>query len=245
VNPQKRVPLAHRPEILLIEDDREIRRFLSAMLIAEGCRLYEAVNGDDGLAQAAARNPDLILLDLGLPDRDGIQIIREVRKWSYMPIIVISVRNAERDKINALDAGADDYVTKPFMPGEVSARIRCAFRRVAMLSRNEVADAVRFGDIEVNSETRRVFVTGHEIHLTPNEYKLLLVLLRYAGSVVTHRQLLKEVWGPEHVEEAQYLRVFMRQLRTKLEKDPAHPRHLITEPGIGYRLLMEPGGRWS
>jgi len=234
-----RRPLLHKPEVLIVEDDPQIRIFLKAMLTSDGCRIHEAVDGCDGLAQATARNPNLILLDLGLPDKDGIGLIREIRKWSQMPILVISARTGERDKIEALDAGADDYVTKPFVPGEVSARIRSIFRRTSTLKLTDENGVVSFGNIEVRLSTRRVFVRGHEIHLTPNEYKLLEVLLRYAENVVTHRQLLKEVWGPEHTEESQYLRVFMRQLRIKLETDPAHPRHFITEPGIGYRLLMD------
>lgn len=232
-------PLASRPEILLIEDDPQIRKFLRAMLIAEEYRFYEATAGKDGLAQASARNPDLVLLDLGLPDKDGVDVIREIRKWSRMPILVISARGQERDKIEALDAGADDYVTKPFAPGEVSARIRASLRRAAVLDRNETSETIKFGNISVNVSARRVFVEDSEVHLTPNEYKLLQVLIRHGGKVITQRQLLNEVWGPEHLDEREYLRVFMSQLRHKLESDPAHPRHLITEPGVGYRLLTE------
>jgi two-component system, OmpR family, KDP operon response regulator KdpE len=239
MNPSVKKPLLHKPEVLIVEDDPQIRMFLKAMLASEGCRVHEAVDGSDGLAQATARNPNLLLLDLGLPDKDGMVLIQEIRKWSSMPIIVISARTGERDKIEALDAGADDYVTKPFAPGEVSARVRSIFRRASVLNPADANGTIHFGNIEVRLGTRRVFVGGGEVHLTPNEYKLLEVLLRYSENVVTHRQLLKEVWGPEHLEEAQYLRVFMRQLRTKLEKDPANPRHLITEPGIGYRLLRD------
>jgi len=209
------------------------------MLTAEDYRLHEAAAGEDGIAQAAARNPDLVLLDLGLPDVDGIDVIREIRQWSQIPIVVLSARGQERDKIKALDAGADDYVSKPFAPGEVSARIRASLRRAAVLDKNDAAETVNFGNISVNLAARRVLVGGSEVHVTPNEYKLLQVLLRHAGKVVTQRQLLKLVWGPEHLEEPQYLRVFMGQLRRKLEADPAHPKHLITEPGIGYRLLTE------
>lgn len=235
----RKSPLAQRPEILLIEDDPQIRKFVRAMLTAEGYRLHEAAAGEEGIAQAAARNPDLVLLDLGLPDKDGIDVIREIRQWSYIPIIVLSARGQERDKIRALDAGADDYVSKPFAPGEVSARIRAGLRRAAVLDKNDAAETMNFGNISVNLAARRVLVSGSDVHLTPNEYKLLQVLLRHAGSVVTQRQLLKQVWGPEHLTEPQYLRVFMGQLRRKLEADPAHPKHLITEPGIGYRLLTE------
>ncbi len=236
---EKRNPLAKRPEILLIEDDPQIRKFLKAMLTAEDYRLHESTTGHDGIAQAAARRPDLVLLDLGLPDQDGIDVISGIRKWSQMPILVISARDQERDKIDALDAGADDYVTKPFAPGEVSARIRAALRRAVVLDRNEAAETIDFGNIRVNLAARRVFVGGSEVHLTPNEYKLLQVLLRHNGKVLTQRQLLNEVWGPEHLDEREYLRVFMSQLRHKLEADPAHPKHLITEPGVGYRLLTE------
>jgi two-component system KDP operon response regulator KdpE len=233
-------PLSRRPEILLIEDDPQIRRVVKAMLLAEDYRFHEASAAEDGLAQAAARNPDLVLLDLGLPDKDGMDVIREIRKWSQVPIVVLSARGQERDKIKALDAGADDYVSKPFAPGEVSARIRANLRRAAVLDRNDAAETVEFGQISVNPAARRVLVAGSDVHLTPNEYKLLQVLLHHAGKVVTQRQLLKEVWGPEHLDEPQYLRVFMGQLRRKLEADPAHPKHLITEPGVGYRLLTEP-----
>lgn len=236
---RRKSPLAARHEVLLIEDDPQIRKFLRAMLVAEDYRLYEAATGEEGLAQASARTPDLILLDLGLPDKDGIEIIREIRKWSQMPILIISARDQERDKIEALDAGADDYVSKPFAPGEVLARIRASLRRAAVLDKDETSDVVSFGNISVDLEARRVVAGGSEVHLTPNEYKLLQVLLRHAGKVVTQRQLLNEVWGPQHLDEPQYLRVFMGQLRRKLEADPAHPRHFITESGVGYRLLTE------
>jgi two-component system, OmpR family, KDP operon response regulator KdpE len=239
VDDSKKDHLAKRPEILLIEDDPQIRRFLKAMLTAENYRFHEAVIAGDGIAQAAARHPDLILLDLGLPDKDGIDVIRDIRQWSHIPIVVLSARGQERDKIRALDAGADDYVSKPFAPGELSARIRASLRRSAVLDIDDTAQTVDFGNISVNLAARRVMVGGFEAHLTPNEYKLLQVLLHHAGKVVTQRQLLKEVWGPEHLDEPQYLRVFMGQLRRKLEVDPAHPKHFITEPGIGYRLLTE------
>jgi two-component system KDP operon response regulator KdpE len=235
----KKGPLAARPEILLIEDDPQIRKVLKAILVAEDYRIYEAASASEGIAQAASRNPDMILLDLGLPDRDGIEVIREIRAWSQLPILILSARDREKDKIEALDAGADDYVAKPFVPGEVMARIRASLRRASVLNRNEVSATCNFGNISVDLAARRVVMNGSEVHLTPNEYKVFQVLIRYAGKVVTHRQLLREVWGPEHLEEPQYLRVFMGQLRRKLEVDPAHPRHLITEPGVGYRLLTE------
>jgi two-component system KDP operon response regulator KdpE len=236
----RRAPLAARPEILLIEDDPQIRKFLKAMLVAEDYRYFEAVSGAEGLAQAFTRRPDLILVDLGLPDKDGIEVIRELRGSTQTPILVISARDQSSDKITALNSGADDYITKPFVPGEVSARIRAALRRAAVLDKDETSDTVRFGKVSVNFAARRVLVDDNEVHLTPNEYKLLQVLVRHNGKVVTQRQLLNEVWGPEHLEEPEYLRVFMSQLRHKLEGDPAHPQHIITEPGVGYRLLMEP-----
>jgi two-component system, OmpR family, KDP operon response regulator KdpE len=224
-----------KPLILVVEDDPQIRRFLRATLDAEGYRFLEAVTAEDGLTQAAAHQPDLILLDLGLPDRDGLEVIRGVRAWSTLPILVVSARGQESDKIAALDLGADDYVAKPFTVGELMARIRAALRRSAA-----VAGAVfRFGHVEVDSESRVVRVDGEEVHLTPNEYKLLQVMIKHPGKVLTQRQLLNEVWGPNSTEQAQYLRVYIAQLRRKLEKDPARPKHLQTEPGVGYRLVTE------
>ena len=226
-----------KPLILIIEDDPQIRRFLRPTLTAEGYLYYEAFTASDGIQQAASRRPDLILLDLGLPDRDGLDVIRQVRGWSQMPIVVLSARGQERDKIAALDLGADDYVAKPFGVGELRARIRAALRRSARATPE--GPVLRFGLIEVDLDKRVVSVAGHEAHLTPNEYRLLEVLLKYPGKVLTHRQLLNEVWGPNHLEQAQYLRVYIAQLRRKLESDPARPRHLQTEPGIGYRLITD------
>ena len=228
-----------KPLILVIEDDAQIRRFLRATLAAEGYQSHEATTAAEGMAQAAARQPELVLLDLGLPDRDGLEVIRHIREWSQMPIVVVSARGQEKDKIAALDLGADDYVAKPFSAGELLARIRAALRRAATVTRDGATAAVRFGTVEADFEKRRVTVDGQEVHLTPNEYKLLQVLVRHAGRVVTQRQLLNEVWGPQHTEQSQYLRVYMAQLRRKLERDPARPRHLQTEPGIGYRLTTE------
>ncbi len=227
------------PEILIIEDDPQIRRFLRATFTAEEYRFHEALTAQEGLAQAAARQPDLIVLDLGLPDRDGLEVIRQVREWSRMPIIVLSARGQERDKIQALDSGADDYVSKPFAVGELLARIRAALRRTAALGQAGPVAAFKAGRIEVDLEARVVRVDGSEVHLTPIEYKLLQTLIRHAGKVVTQRQLLLEVWGPQHMEQAQYLRVYMAQLRRKLEADPARPKNLLTEPGVGYRLVEE------
>ena len=224
--------------ILLIEDEPEIRRFLRTTLPAHGFRLYEASTGKDGLTEAQARNPDLLLLDLGLPDVDGTDIIREVREWTSTPIIVLSARDMEQIKVAALDLGADDYVTKPFGIEELLARIRTALRHASQSA--EVSEPVfALGDMQVDLGRRQVFMAGKEIHLTPIEYKLLTTLIRHAGKVMTHRQLLKEVWGPLHVEEGHYLRVYMRQLRNKLETNPARPRYLVTELGVGYRLRTE------
>jgi len=225
-----------KPLILLIEDDTQIRRFLRAALDAEGYRLQESVTAEEGMAQAQSRQPDLILLDLGLPDRDGLEVIRSVREWGKIPILVLSARGQEKDKIAALDLGADDYVAKPFAVGELLARIRAALRRSTAAAAGTV---VRFGAVEVDLEKRVVRVGADEVHLTPNEYKLLQVLIQHAGKVLTQRQLLNEVWGPQHTEQAQYLRVYIAQLRRKLERNPARPKHLQTEPGVGYRLITE------
>jgi two-component system KDP operon response regulator KdpE len=225
-----------KPLILMVEDDPQIRRFLRAALAAEGYRFQEATTAQDGLTQAAAHRPDLILLDLGLPDRDGLDVIRGVRQWSIAPILVLSARGQERDKIEALDSGADDYVAKPFTVGELLARIRAGLRRSATAP---AGIALQFGQVEVDLEKRIVKVKGEEVHLTPNEYKLLQALLKHAGKVLTQRQLLSEVWGPNSTEQAQYLRVYIAQLRRKLEEDPARPKYLQTEPGVGYRLVVE------
>lgn len=230
---------APEPTILLIEDEPEIRRFLKTTLPQQGYRLVETATGQEGLAQASARNPDLVLLDLGLPDMDGLEIVRKLREWTAAPIIVLSARDQEQVKIAALDLGADDYVTKPFGVNELLARVRAALRHAARLNAESPEPVFTLGDLRVDLSRRQVFIGKHEIHLTPIEYKLLTTLVRYAGKVVTHRQLLKEVWGPLHVEEHQYLRVYMRQLRNKLESNPAHPRYLLTELGVGYRLKAE------
>ena len=229
----------HEATVLLIEDEAEIRRFLRTSLPAHGYRLYEATTGADGLAQAKARNPDIILLDLGLPDVDGTEVIRQLREWSTIPILVLSAREQEQAKVAALDLGADDYVTKPFGVNELLARMRAALRHIAGPSGEPAEPVFTLGDLKVDLGRRLVFVSGKETHLTPIEYKLLTTLIRYSGKVMTHRQLLKEVWGPLHVEEGHYLRIYMRQLRNKLEKNPAHPRYLVTELGVGYRLRTE------
>jgi two-component system, OmpR family, KDP operon response regulator KdpE len=223
------------PDILIIEDDREILRFLRMTLSAERYQLREAMNGAEGLRLAGAQRPDVILLDLGLPDFDGVDVIRQVRKWNRnLPIIILSVRSDEHDKITALDAGADDYVNKPFAVGELLARLRAALRRAGVVA--EPASVFRTGEIEVDLDKRRLLVAGSEVHLTRIEFKLLQILIRHADRVVTHAQLLSEVWGPNHEDQIHYLRVYMLQLRRKLETDPTRPRHLRTESGIGYRL---------
>lgn len=230
------------PVILLIEDEPQMVRFLRASLATHGYRLIESTTAADGLAQAAARSPDVILLDLGLPDTDGVEVTRRLREWTQTPIIVISARGQDEDKIHALDAGADDYLTKPFSVGELLARIRVALRHIAASPAGGGQEATfTVGDLRVDLAKREVFVSEKEVHLTPTEYKLLSTLIKFAGKVVTHRQLLTAVWGPPYVEHTQYLRVFMGQLRQKLEPDPAKPRYLINEPGVGYRLKVRVG----
>jgi len=226
-----------KPVILVIEDEVQMRRFLRASLTNNGYDLAESETGADGLAQAAARNPDLILLDLGLPDQDGLVVTARLREWTTTPIIVISARGQEEDKIRALDAGADDYLTKPFGVGELLARIRVCLRRSATTEAGDSRFSV--GNLTVDLGRRQVLVGETEVHLTPFEYKLLVTLVKHAGRVVTHRQLLKEVWGPNASEQTQYLRVYMGQLRHKLEANPSRPRHLLTEPGVGYRLRVD------
>ena len=228
--------------ILLIDDEPQMRRFLRITLQSHGYRLVEAATAQEGLMQATTRNPDVVLLDLGLPDLDGLEVTKRLRDWTQTPIIVISAREQELDKVNALDAGADDYLTKPFNAGELLARIRVALRHAARRNAGQQEPVFVLQNLRVDLSLRQVFVDNNEVHLTPNEYKLLTVLIRHAGKVITHSQLLKEVWGPAHVNEVQYLRVYMTQLRHKLEADPAMPRLLMNEPGIGYRLKYDPEG---
>lgn len=227
------------PKILIIEDEPEIRRFLRATLLGSDYRLVEAATANDGLQQVRDESPALVLLDLGLPDMDGLAVIRDLRTWSTVPIIVLSARGNEADKIKALDGGADDYLTKPFGVGELLARIRVALRRVP--EDQSAPDAAPFvlGDLRVDFSSHQVFVGDREVHLTPLEHRLLTTLIRHAGKLVTHRQLLKEVWGPDSVYEKHYLRVYMAHLRRKIESDPSRPRYLLTEAGIGYRLASE------
>jgi len=227
------------PSILLIEDDPHIRRFLRASLLTQGYDLIEAGTGREGLALAASRVPDVVLLDLGLPDMEGIEVINHLREWSNVPIIILSARGQERDKVANLDAGADDYLTKPFGVGELLARIRVALRRVIPAEEGKGEAMYSLGTIKVDFERRLVFRGQEEVHLTPIEYKLLSVLIKYRGKVVTHRQLLKEVWGPSYIEQNPYLRIFILNLRRKLEDDPARPYYILTEPGVGYRLQDE------
>jgi two-component system KDP operon response regulator KdpE len=228
-----------QPLVLIVEDEADMRTFARIALSAYGFRTVEASTASEGIRQATTYRPDLVLLDLGLPDADGSEVTRRLREWSTVPILVISVRGSEEAKVKALDDGADDYMTKPFGAAEMMARIRVALRNAAR-SRGDPVGIVQIGeDIRVDLRRRIVAVRGEEVHLTPIEYRLLGILVRNAGMVVTHRHLLEEVWGPGHENEMQYLRVYMTQLRHKLERKPARPKFLMTEPGIGYRLRLE------
>jgi two-component system KDP operon response regulator KdpE len=225
--------------ILLIEDEPQMRRFLRVSLQSQGYRLIEAETGSDGLVQVASRQPAIILLDLGLPDIDGLEVTEKLREWTTTPIIVISAREQERDKVRALDAGADDYLTKPFGADELLARIRVSLRHQARQEAGQDTPVFQAGKLQVDFNKRQVLLDGEEIHLTPLEYRLLTTLIRHADKVVTHTHLLREVWGPRQANQVQYLRVYMAQLRQKLEDDPARPRFFINEPGIGYRFKSE------
>jgi len=227
-----------KESILLIEDEPQMRRFLRVTLQTHGYRLIEASSGQEGLAEGTTRNPDLVLLDLGLPDMDGLEIVQRFREWSEVPIIIISAREQEEDKVKVLDAGADDYLTKSFGAGELLARIRVALRHRALQSAGQREILFISGDLKVDLASRQVFIKDEEIHLTPIEYRLLAVLIKHAGKVVTHKLLLKEVWGPVYTDQQQYLHVYMAQLRKKVESDPARPRLLINEPAVGYRLKI-------
>jgi two-component system KDP operon response regulator KdpE len=229
----------NHPTVLVIEDEAQIRRFLRATLTANGYQLIEATTAQEGLVQAATRQPDVVILDLGLPDLDGLEVTRQLREWTTIPIIVLSARGQESDKVTALDAGADDYLTKPFSVGELLARLRVALRHAARTAQEPGEPIFVVGDLRVDLARRHVYIADQQVHLTPIEYKLLTTLVRYAGRVVTHRQLLQEGWGPGHTEASHYLRVYMGQLRHKLEADPARPRYLVTEPGVGYRLKTD------
>jgi two-component system KDP operon response regulator KdpE len=227
---------ADQPLILLIEDEPQIRRFLRTSLGEHHYRLVEAETGKQGLTQASTQPPDLVILDLGLPDIDGLEVTRQLREWSAVPIIVLSARGQEKDKVAALDLGADDYLTKPFGVGELLARIRVALRHAVKNGQAAQDATFTVHDLKVDLAARRVTVANTEVHLTPIEYRLLTTLIRHAGKVLTHSFLLKEVWGPPHVHETHYLRVFMASLRHKLEPDPARPQYLLTEQGVGYRM---------
>lgn len=225
--------------VLLVEDDRHIRRFVRTSLEAEGWRVFEAETLRQGLVDAATRKPDLVIADLGLPDGDGVDLIRDLRGWSKVPVIVLSARSDESDKVRALDAGADDYIEKPFGVSELLARVRANLRRPRFGAEGETGSSTfAAGDVEVDLAARVVTKAGVKVHLTPIEYRLLGVLVANAGRVLTHRHLLREVWGPAHVEQNHYLRVFMANLRLKLETDPAQPTMLLTETGVGYRLSV-------
>ena len=228
-------PLA--PNVLIVEDEPQIRRFVRTAMEAEGCTVFEADCGERGLVEAGTRKPDLLILDLGLPDRDGVDVIRDIRGWSAMPILILSARVGETDKVTALDAGADDYLSKPFGVAELQARTRALLRRLRPGTGDE--PRIGFGEVLVDLSRRQVSRAGEPVHLTPIEYRLLTVLIAHAGRVLTHRQLLREVWGPSHGEDTHYLRVYMAGLRRKLEANPAMPRHLQTEAGVGYRLVFD------
>ena len=222
------------PSVVVVEDEKQIRRFVRSALETEGCRVFEAETGKQGLVEAGTRKPDLIVLDLGLPDLDGVEFIRDLRGWSAVPILILSARSTENDKIVALDAGADDYLTKPFGVGELLARVRALLRRQGKNS--EGSPVVSFGDIQADLSKRVVTRNGESLHLTQIEYRLLAILMANPGKVLTHRHLLREVWGPSFVESNHYLRVYVGHLRQKLEADPAQPKHILTETGVGYRF---------
>ena len=228
------------PQALLVEDEPQIRRFVRAALEEEGWQVHEADTMRRGLIDAGTRSPDLVILDLGLPDGDGLGFIHDLRAWSAVPVIVLSARAGEADKIAALDAGADDYLTKPFGVGELQARVRATLRRRRQPA-GETGPLVRFGDVIVDLKDRRVTKAGTAVRLTPTEYRLLAAMVAGAGRVLTNPQLLRTVWGPSHAEDGHYLRIYMGHLRHKLEDDPAQPRYLLTETGVGYRLITTAG----
>jgi two-component system KDP operon response regulator KdpE len=224
------------PVALVVEDEPQVRRFVRAALEAEGWRVHEAETMKRALVDAANRKSDLLIVDLGLPDGDGVDLVAQVRKWSSVPIIILSARADENDKIRGLDAGADDYLTKPFGIGELLARVRAALRRQY---RPGTGAVLAFGNVHIDPAARTVTRAGQPVHLTPTEYRLLMTLMNHAGRVVTSAQLLREVWGPSHADNAHYVRIYMGHLRQKLEEDSAQPRYILTEPGVGYRFLPE------
>lgn len=229
-----------RPLVLVVEDEPQMRRFIRATLTSHGYRLLEAGTAAEAMMLASSHNPELVLLDLGLPDGDGIELTGRIREWSPMPVIVLSARGREDDKVAALDAGADDYLTKPFGVNELLARMRVALRHARTGGATGPVQVLEFGDLRVDLVRREVTQAGKEVHLTPIEYKLLVLLAQNAGRVLTHQHILKEVWGPAYASQTHYVRVHMAELRKKIETNPARPRLLLTEPGVGYRL-REPG----
>jgi two-component system KDP operon response regulator KdpE len=224
------------PVVVVIEDEPQIRRFVCTALEDEGCQIFEASSAKQGLLEATNRKPDLIVLDLGLPDLDGLEVVVQLRTWSSLPILILSARASEQDKISALDAGADDYLTKPFGVGELLARVRALLRRRVQMS--DLPTVVTIGELQVDFINRTVTKSGEPLHLTPIEFRLLCVLYASAGRVITQRQLLKEVWGPGHAESNHYLRIFVGHLRRKIEIDSAQPKHILTETGVGYRFQV-------
>jgi two-component system KDP operon response regulator KdpE len=224
--------------LVIVEDEIQIRRFLRTTLASQGYQVIEAETGKQGLSEAALRKPDLIILDLGLPDMDGVEVVKNIRHWSDVPIIILSARSQEHDKISALDAGADDYLVKPFGAGELLARIRVALRHVSVTTSNAPEGVFAVDALKVDLVHRKVTVNDTEVHLTPIEYRLLTALIKHAGKVLTHQFLLKAVWGANYTERAHYLRIYMGTLRHKLEQNPARPRFLLTEVGVGYRLAV-------
>lgn len=226
--------MAAQSNVLLVEDEPQIRRFVRSALESEGCRVFEASTGERGLVEAGTRKPDLVIVDLGLPDIDGVEVVRELRSWAETPILILSARAEEQDKVLALDAGADDYLTKPFGVGELLARVRALLRR--RLRDAEASPKTVFGEVEIDFSRRSVTRRGEPVHLTPTEYRLLAVLAANAGKVLTHRHLMREVWGPNYAESGHYLRIYVSRLRQKLEVDPAQPAHLLTETAVGYRF---------
>lgn len=226
------------PVIIVIEDDPPIRRFLRTGLSTQGFTVFEADSGKQGIVEAGMRKPDLVILDLGLPDMDGVDVIKAIRAWSELPIIILSARSSEQHKISALDAGADDYLTKPFGFGELLARMRVALRHANRPPEQLQAEVFVTANLKVDLHKRVVSVDDREVHLTPIQYRLLTVLVKHAGKVLTHQQILKHVWGPSYQENAHYLRIYMSQLRQKLEADPTQPQFLLTESGVGYRLKV-------
>jgi two-component system KDP operon response regulator KdpE len=225
------------PLVMVIEDEAPIRRFLRASLTEEGYRVEEATSGEEGIKKAMAQPPDIVILDLGLPGVDGHDVLRRLREWLTAPVIILSARDQEKQKVEALDAGADDYLTKPFGLGELLARMRTALRHTQ--PKTSEGTALQVGDLNIDLAARTVTLKGEPVHLTPLEYKLLVLLMRNAGKVLTHRQLLRDVWGPHDVHENHYIRVFVATLRRKVEPDPTQPRYILTEQGVGYRFAAE------